>query len=145
MALRDAVRTRPGARTFAEGIYDFLHGRGNEERRFVRWCEAVESLPRRQTRVLTWPLVTGFGFLGAPARHVFLKPTVTRIAAAAFGYDFHYELRPMWETYMGLRGFADEVLRVTRDLHPRDMIDAQGFIWVQGSEEYPNSSRDRAA
>ena len=94
MALRDAVKSRAGARAFAQGVYEFLHGRGNEETRFTRWCEAVSALPRRQTRVLTWPVLTVFGFIAAPARHVFLKPNVTRIAAAAFGYDFGYESRP---------------------------------------------------
>src|SRR5947209_10307124 len=48
MALRDAVKTEEGARTFAEGLYDFLHGAGGPERRFTRWVEAVASLPRRQ-------------------------------------------------------------------------------------------------
>ena len=137
MALRDAVRSSAGARTFAQGLHDFLHGRGSEETRFTRWCDAVDALPRRQTRVLTWPLLTVFGFIGAPERHVFLKPNVTRIAATAFGYDFQYRSRPDWATYTSLLGFADAVLRATRDLHPRDMIDAQGFIWVQGSDEYP--------
>lgn len=145
MALRDAVKSPAGARTFADGIHDFLHGRGSEETRFLRWCDAIASLPRRQTRVLTWPLVTVFGFIGAPERHVFLKPNVTRIAATLFGYDFQNESRPNWETYASLLAFAHDVVRSTRDLRPRDMIDAQGFIWVQGSEEYPNSSRDRAA
>lgn len=28
MALRDAIRTRDGARLFAEGLYEFRHGRG---------------------------------------------------------------------------------------------------------------------
>jgi hypothetical protein len=32
--------------------------------------------------------------------------------------------------------FAARVRRDTRDLGPRDMIDAQSFIWVQGSDEY---------
>lgn len=145
MALRDAVKSPAGARTFAEGIHDFLHGRGSEETRFLRWCEAIAALPRRQTRVLTWPLVTVFGFIGAPERHVFLKPNVTRSAAAMFGYDFQYQSRPNWGTYTSLLTFAHDVVRSTRDLRPRDMIDAQGFIWVQGSEEYPNSSRDRTA
>ena len=82
MALRDAIRTKAGARIFAEGLYDFLWGRGGDETRFERWCDAVASLPRRQTRVLTWPLVTVFGFIARPETHIFLKPNVTRIAAA---------------------------------------------------------------
>src|ERR1700754_3973420 len=57
MALRDALKSDEGARTFAEGLYEFLHGAGSIERKFERWVEAVARLPRRQTRVLTWPLV----------------------------------------------------------------------------------------
>ena len=53
MALRDAVRTPAGARGFARGLYEFLHGRARGERAFERWCEVVAQLPRRQTRVLT--------------------------------------------------------------------------------------------
>jgi len=78
MALRDAVKALAGARTFAQGLYDFLHDTGDMEHRFTNWCEAVAELPRRQTRVLTWPVVTVFGFIAAPATHIFLKPTVPR-------------------------------------------------------------------
>jgi hypothetical protein len=136
MAVRDAVRDRDGARLFAEGLYDFLHGRGSDESRFERWCETVGSLPRRQTRVLTWPVVTVFGFLALPDRHIFLKPTVTRVAAQRYGFDFTYRSRPGWDTYASLLRFADTVRRDQRDLGPRDLIDIQSFVWVQGSEEY---------
>ncbi len=136
MALRDAVRGAGGARHFAEGLYEFLHGRSSIERRFEDWVEVVGSLPRRQTRVLTWPLLTVFGFIAQPDLHIFLKPNVTRIAARNFGFDFHYSSKPSWETYASLLAFADTVRRAVRDLRPRDMIDLQSFIWVQGSEEY---------
>src|SRR4051812_17091956 len=63
MALRDAVRSPAGAKAFALALYDFLHGAEPMEARFARWVEAVARLPRRQTRVLTWPLVTVFGFI----------------------------------------------------------------------------------
>ena len=85
MALRDAVKSPAGARDFARGLYRFLHGRGSDERRFTQWCATVAALPRRQTRVLTWPLVTVFGFIAQPDRHMFLKPLVTRTAARAYG------------------------------------------------------------
>jgi hypothetical protein len=136
MALRDAVRSPSGARAFAEGLYEFLFGGGNDESRFERWCETVAELPRRQTRVLTWPLLTVFGFIAQPERHIFLKPNVTRIAAHEYGFDFVYRSRPNWETYASLLSFANEVRRDVRDLRPRDMIDLQSFIWVQGSDEY---------
>jgi hypothetical protein len=136
MALRDAVSSGGGARTFSEGLHEFLHGRGSEERRFARWVASVETLPRRQTRVLTWPLVTVFGFIAQPERHMFLKPNVTRRAARAYGFDFEYESKPNWLTYACLLAFAEQVRRDQRSLKPRDMIDLQSFIWVQGSEEY---------
>ena len=136
MALRDAVRTPGGAQVFSDALYDFLHGRGSDERRFERWIDAVGSLPRRQTRVLTWPLVTVFGFIAQPERHMFLKPNVTRRAANMYGFDFVYRSRPGWEVYSCLLAFADQNRKDQRALKPRDMIDLQSFMWVQGSDEY---------
>ena len=136
MALRDALKPPNGARLFANGLYQFLHGRGGLERRFSDWVDVVAQLPRRQTRVLTWPLVTVFGFIAQPEVHVFLKPTVTRLAASAYGFDFTYTSRPNWETYDSLLQFANQLQHDLHDLKPRDMIDLQSFIWVQGSDEY---------
>jgi hypothetical protein len=136
MALRDAVRRRDDARRFSEGLYEFLHGRGSDQVKFERWIEAVEGLPRRQTRVLTWPLVTVFGFIAQPDRHMFLKPNVTRRAAKMYGFDFDYRSRPAWDVYSCLLAFAEQVRKDQRALRPRDMIDLQSFIWVQGSDEY---------
>jgi hypothetical protein len=136
MALRDAVKSAAGARAFATGLYELLYGRGSEERKFEEWCATVSELPRKQTRVLTWPIVTVFGFLAVPERHIFLKPNVTKIAAREYGFEFHYESRPSWKTYASLLAFASRVRDDVRDLEPRDMIDIQSFIWVQGSDEY---------
>jgi len=136
MALRDAVTPEPGARAFAEGLYELLHGNGALERRFERWVEVVAGLPRKQTRVLTWPLVTVFGFMADPRSHIFLKPNVTRAAAAGYGFELRYRSTPHWETYASLLEFAQRIRRDVRDLRPRDMIDLQSFIWVQGSAEY---------
>jgi hypothetical protein len=136
MALRDAVRSPGGARDFAAGLHDFLHGEGGPEQRFEAWVEVVAGLPRRQTRVLTWPMVTVWGFLAQPGKHIFLKPTVTRIAAARYGYELPYRSRPNWETYGALLELAAIVRSDLRDLKPRDMIDVQSFLWVQGSDEY---------
>ena len=46
MALRDAVKPAGGARAFAQGLYDFLHGTGEMEQRLIQWCEVVTVLPR---------------------------------------------------------------------------------------------------
>ena len=137
MALRDALRTPAGAKGFAEGLYNWLHGPGPETARFERWLETVEDLPRRQTRVLTWPVVTVFGFLARPKVHFFLKPTVTRYALDEIGLDFEYVSRPNAGTYAELLALARQVKDDLADLRPRDMIDVQSFLWVQGSDEYP--------
>ena len=98
MALRDAVASNRGAQAFAEGLYAFLYGAGSTEERFDAWIEIVGNLPRRKTRVLTWPAVTVFGFLAEPRTHFFFKPTVTREAAHRLGVDLPYGSRPSWPT-----------------------------------------------
>ena len=137
MALRDALKSPRGAKAFANGLYDFLHGIGSSQERFDVWRDVVAGLPRRQTRVLTWPVVTIWGFLAQPRTHFFLKPKVTRAAAGACGLPFDYRSRPNWDTYASLLNLARTVRRDVLDLGPRDMIDMQSFLWVQGSDEYP--------
>ena len=130
-----SVKSEEGARAFAEGLYQFLHVPGKLEGRFERWVKAVSELPRKQTRVLTWPIVTVLGLWRVLSLHMFLKPTVTRIAAREYGFDFRYHSRPTWETYASLLEFAAVVRRDQRDLRAREMIDVQSFLWVQGSDE----------
>ena len=136
MAFRDAVKTPAGAQLFAEGLYQLLFGRGSEAARFETWCETVGKLPRTKTRVLTHPVVTVFPFIAAPDRHIFLKPNVTRRAAEAYGFNFNYHSKPSWEVYSSLLNFAEMMRADLKDMRPRDMIDIQSFIWVQGSDEY---------
>jgi hypothetical protein len=136
MALRDAVRSEAGAKIFAEGLFNFLHGGGPIEQRFADWIALVDRLPRKQTRVLTWPLITVFGFIAQPDRHIFLKPNTIREAARKIGLPFDYVSRPNWRTYADYLALAAFVRRAIREMRPRDMIDIQSFLWVQGSDEY---------
>jgi hypothetical protein len=136
LALRDAVRSAEGAQVFAESLYDFLHGAGKPKQKFERWFEAVGRLPKKQSRVLTHPIVTVFGFIAQPKKHIFLKPKVTQAAARAYGFDFQYSSKLSWKTYASLLEFAETIGHDLVDLKPRDMIDVQSFIWVLGSDEY---------
>jgi hypothetical protein len=136
MALRDAVRSPEGARIFAEGLYDFLYGAGGTKQKFERWVDAVRRLPKKQSRVLTHPVVTVFGFIAQPKKHIFLKPKATQAAAQAYGFDFHYRSNRFAETYASLLEFAKTIEHDLANLKPRDMIDIQSFIWVIGSDEY---------
>lgn len=136
MAVRDAVKTAAGAKAFARGLYDFLHGEGALAARFDRWCQVLATLPRRQTRVLTWPVATVFGFIAQPETHFFVKPNVTREAAKSYGHTLDYQSKPDAPSYAKLVAFAHRVRSDIAALRPRDMIDVQSFIWVQGSAEY---------
>lgn len=136
MALRDAVKSSDSAERFARGLFDYLYGPGNGKDRLSTWVDVVDSLPRKQTRVLTWPLISVFGFIAKPRVHIFLKPTAIRAAAEAYGFDFKYDSRPNWETYRSLLDFSKQIRIDTKDLEPRDMIDIQSFMWVLGSNEY---------
>jgi len=138
MALRDALKGKHAAKLFATALFDLLHGRASMQRRFTTWVEAIATLPRRQTRVLTWPLATVFGFIARPNDHFFFKPTVTKEAARRYGVQLPYASRPSWEVYATLLDFVALVRQDIKDLRPRDMIDLQSFLWVQGSEEYPD-------
>jgi len=135
MALRDAIKAK-GAKLFAEGLFDYIYGDKNMEDRFEKFAQLLSVLPRRQTRVRTWPLQTIFGFIARPKEFIFLKPRVTQKAAEAYGYDFIYESKPNWKTYQSLMGFVKQIKKDIADLKPRDMIDVQSFIWVMGSDEY---------
>jgi len=86
--------------------------------------------------VLTWPLVTVFGFIAQPEQHMFMKPNTMRAAAREYGFPLEYHSRPNWRTYRSLLELAARVRSEQRDLRPRDMIDIQSFLWVQGSAEY---------
>ena len=134
-ALREAITTPAAAEAFACALYDYLEG-NPEPDRFERWVEVLGELPRKQTRLLTWPLVTVFGFLARPDTHMFLKPSVTRIGARQYGFELRYHSQPDWDTYDSLLELAAVIRRDLRDLSPRDMIDLQSFIRVQGSDEY---------
>ncbi|MCE3281080.1 MAG: hypothetical protein K0S44_3271 [Bacteroidetes bacterium] len=138
MALRDAVKSHEGAKSFARGLFNYIYGKGSKKKRFEAFTEILAALPRIQTRVLTWPLQTVFGFIADPQNHIFMKPKVTKAAAEKYGFELEYISRPNWETYKNLLEFSEQISNDIKDLHPKDMMDLQSFIWVMGSDEYPD-------
>lgn len=136
MALRDAVKTNKSAKDFAVSLFELVYGKSKFKERFLNFANTLSHLPRKQTRVLTWPLQTVFAFIADPDKHIFLKPRVTQKAARVYGYDFEYRSKVNWETYQSLLNFADEVRKDIKSIHPVDMIDLQSYIWIMGSEEY---------
>lgn len=136
MALRDALRTPHGARLFAEGLNGLLYERGPLKQRFVEWVMSVAELPRKQSRVLSWPILTFFPFIAQPTKYMILKPTAMNNAAAELEFDFDYSSKPSFNTYESLLTFANIVKDEIADLKPRNYHDVQTFLWVIGSAEY---------
>ncbi len=136
MALRDGVRTGDGARIFAEGLYQLLYERGTLKNRFVQWIMSVSQLPRKKSRVLSWPVVTFFPFIAQPSKHIIMKPSAMKFAAEQLGFDLDYSSTPTFTTYEKLLELAELVRAGIKDLKPRDYHDLQTFLWVIGSAEY---------
>ena len=137
MAIRDAVKQSSGAKIFAEGLFQLLHSKSDLKTRFEDWTAALQQLPRIQTRVVTWPVATVFGFIGNPNEFIFLKPRVTQIAAEVYDFPFQYSSKVKWEVYESMLAFAERIRSDIKGWAPKDMIDLQSFIWVLGSDEYP--------
>jgi hypothetical protein len=136
MALRDALRTEYGAETFSKALFNLLHGRDDLRSRFIEWIVAVGDLPRKQSRVLSWPNLTFFPFIAQPKKHIIMKPSAMRVAAAELGYDLEYSSKPSFTTYDRLLNLANLVSDYIADLKPRNYHDLQTFLYVIGSAEY---------
>lgn len=136
MALRDAVKTYQGAKLFSIGLYKYIYGNNSLHKRFDIFAEMLSMLPRKQTRVNTWPLQSVFGFIANPKEFIFVKPRVFQAAAKEYSYDLFYESKPGWKTYQSILSYVKQIKKDIADLKPRDMMDVQSFIWVLGSQEY---------
>ena len=89
-----------------------------------------------------WTVATYLPFLWRPDAHMFLKPEATKDFAVRVGHPFASVYRAQLEldVYLSLLDLADETWNELSDLHPRDRIDIQSFIWVVGN--YPEDRED---
>jgi hypothetical protein len=136
MVLHHAIQSEAGAEIFSRALFSYVYPGEPNRKTFDQFTRALTLLPRKQTRVLTWPLQTVFTFIAQPTHHIFLKPTVAQIAAEHYQFPFTYRPQINWKTYQSMLAFAQQVRTDIADLSARDMIDLQSFIWVQGAEEY---------
>ena len=73
-----------------------------------------------------------FLFMAGPKEFMFMKPEVTKRAAKACGFELNYKPELNWLTYKQLLKLSKYLFEKLSDLHPRDMIDIQSFIWCSG-------------
>lgn len=82
-----------------------------------------------------WTAITYLPFLWRPEQHMFLKPEVTKDFAERVGHGFVYAYRAAIDmtVYDSLLDLVARTGQEIADLHPRDRIDVQSFIWVVGA------------
>lgn len=122
----DALKKPANQKLFAEQLADNLYGIAEEKVRFEKLAAVLD-----QMQVAKWPVVTYFGYIRFPESRIFIKPEVTRNAAAICGWEISYKPELNWTTYVGVRGLFDHLRTelVKAGLAPRDMIDVQSFVW----------------
>ncbi len=129
-ALKDA-RLQKG---LADAFFNDLFGTDSRMAGFAILADALGAAEGCSK----WTIATYYGFLMHPESRIFIKPEVTKFAAQACGWDLQYDSALNWNTLARAERMAqhlfDELQRI--GLKPRDMIDAQSFIWCIDPKSY---------
>jgi hypothetical protein len=140
-ALQDGLQNDEDKRQFATSLYELLYGRSAAPERFMHFARCLESINASK-----WTIQTYFPFIAFPDKHMFMKPTVTQLAADAFAFELNYKSDLNWNSYESLlklsRYVSEELAKYEDYLKPRDMIDVQSFVWcsVPGKKSQRNPS-----
>ncbi len=129
MSLKDGLLDPEKQETFAHSLFQLLYGEHNIELRFMDFAKVLTTLKADK-----WTTQTYFLYLSDPDKYLFLKPTVTKKAAAICDFQLHYDPKLNWKTYKALLAFGEyfktDLCRYGENLTPKDMIDVQSFFWT---------------
>lgn len=112
------------AEPLARRLYDLLYGAGDFDARFAAW---IELLSAKKPGV--WPAATYFLMLHDPEQHIFVKPSLWQSFLKEIGDTAPWPTRPDPASYQRLQALAHTLRAELAPLKPRDMIDAQSFVW----------------
>jgi hypothetical protein len=123
----DAVENVANHQRFANALYDLLHGSGEMEGRFTKFCSVLAEMD-----VNKWPVATYYQFLASEGKWMFMKPLIMKRMAESLKISLNYKPEPNWLAYSKLQELADrvELELKSRGLNPHSRIDVQGFIWA---------------
>lgn len=124
MSLRDGLKDPEGARIFAEALRHLLYGEEELKPRFMGFADVLEKI-----NAAKWTTATYFLFIRYPEQHIFVKPLVTQQAAKTCAFEINYKPSLNWLSYQSVQKFALYLAGEISELHPRDMIDVQSFMW----------------
>ena len=127
--ISDALKSPDAQEDIARGLFDFLYGDELLSERFGRYAKTLAFYECDK-----WPTITLPLFLSSPSKYMFVKPTMTREAAENRGFDIQYSSDLNWNTYQRVLLFSEDLFQRllgsdNPQLHPRDMIDVQTFMW----------------
>ena len=135
MALKDGLKSVEHQKIFSVALFDILYGDDEMSKRFDHFANALEEI-----KAAKWTTQTYFLFLAFPEKYMFMKPSVTKYAADAFGFELYYRSEINWKSYESLLCFSkyisDELPKISDYLQPRDMIDVQSFVWSSVPGKY---------
>lgn len=135
MALSDGLSLHPdNKKRFSESLYYHLYSSDSLSKRFNHFSQTLKNIDAAK-----WTTATYYLHFCFPDKYPFMKPEVTKNAAAAFGYPLNYSSEVEWETYSRLIEFVNFVgkqISSHKLLQPRDMIDLQGLIWCADPSKY---------
>lgn len=127
-ALKVALADEANQAKFAKKLYALLYQDADLRVRFNQFATCLHRIEAAK-----WTIQTFFLFMVYPDKYLFMKPTTTRNAAAAFSFDLKYKKELNWRSYRNLLAFgkyvADELEKAGGNLQPQDMIDVQSFMW----------------
>lgn len=127
--LNDALKVDRAKEDICLALFDLLYGEGIIKNRFENTATILGRYEIDKWTTLTYPL-----FMSNPNKYMFVKPTMTQEAASNRGFDIHYSPDVNWNTYKHILVFSEDLFSrlaesENEDLHPKDMIDVQSFMW----------------
>ncbi len=129
-AFHDAMKDDDAVGRFFWALLHVLESEPISRESVEALFEVVGSLPAEKGRVASWPVATALLYLADPERFMFMKPDVTKEAAASLGFDLKYDVKLGWTTYEALQRMGQVYLDLLRPLGARDFVDVQSFIYV---------------
>jgi hypothetical protein len=129
-AFRGGLRNDVTTEAYFTALLKVLDEKVVTESAFTDYLGKLSELPVEGHKVASWPVATLFLYLADPFKHMFLKPEVTKSAAASLGFDLKYDASPNWRTYDALLRLGHTYLDLLRPLGARDFVDVQSFIYV---------------
>jgi len=112
---------------FGRQLFDLLYGEKDYSHRVEAFADRLAEHDAGK-----WTIATYFGFLLDPVARVFVKPTAVQRAAKALHRDLKYEAEPSAAVYKRVAALCEDVKGQLEaaNLHPTDMVDVQGFLWI---------------